>query len=81
MSQTPSQVIMVVNDLKIGTWNLCLGLPNKKDIVTNYLNDNKIDLCCLQETEVQADFLADVLNTGGYNINHVRLIKLCHLTN
>ena len=68
MSQTPSQVIMVVNDLKIGTWNLCLGLPNKKDIVTNYLNDNKIDLCCLQETEVQMGFPEKILNCNGYNL-------------
>ena len=32
-------------NIKIGTWNLCLGLPNKKDIVTRYLNENNIAIC------------------------------------
>ena len=55
-------------NFKIGTWNLCLGLPNKKDIVTDYLKMNNVSLCCLQETEVQADFSDAVLNTGWYNL-------------
>ena len=41
---------------KFGTWNLCLGLPNKKDTVTKYLNDNNVSLCCLQETEVPSNY-------------------------
>ena len=56
------------SSLKIGTWNLCLGLPNKKDIVTDYLKMNKVNVCCLQETEGQANFPENVLNTGGFNL-------------
>ena len=54
--------------IKIGTWNLCLGLPNKKDIVTRYLKENNVDVCCLQETEVQLDFPENILNCFGYNL-------------
>ena len=54
--------------IKLGTWNLCLGLPNKKDIVTTYLKMQKVDICCLQETKVPANFPETILNTGGYNL-------------
>ena len=47
---------MAETKLKIGTWNLCLGLSNKKDIVINYLKMKDIAICCLQETEVQQNF-------------------------
>ena len=57
-----------MTNIKIATWNICLGMPNKKDIVTDYLRTEEIKVCCLQETEVQADFPADVLNTGGYTL-------------
>ena len=58
----------MTNCYKFGTWNLCLGLSNKKDLVTNYLELNNVDLCCLEETEVPSNFPEDVLNTGGYNL-------------
>ena len=41
-------------------------MSNKKDLVTNYLKLNNVDLCCLQETEVPSNFPENVLNTGGY---------------
>ena len=53
-------------NFKVATWNICLGLPNKKDIVTDYLKLNNISICCLQETEIQQDFPTEVLNTGGF---------------
>ena len=53
-------------NLKLRSWNLCLGLPNKKDIVTNYLKMQNLDICCLQETEVPVNFPESILNTGGY---------------
>ena len=46
----------------------CLGLPNKKDIVTNYLNTHSISVCCLQETEVSNGFPENILNCGNYNL-------------
>ena len=57
---------MEESNLKIGTWNLCLGLSNKKDIVTKYLKMNDIAICCLQETEVQSNFPTDILNLNDY---------------
>ena len=53
-------------NIKIGSWNLCLGLPNKKDIVTQYLTENNIAICCLQETEVPVNFPGTTLNANGY---------------
>ena len=44
------------NSLKIGTWNLCLGLINKKDAVTDYLKSKNIAVCCIQETEIPCNY-------------------------
>ena len=72
MSCTPNRKLLHMmeskNNLKLGTWNLCLGLPNKKDIVTSYLRMQNVDVCCLQETEVPVNFPEAILNTGGYNL-------------
>ena len=54
--------------LNIATWNLCLGLANKKEIVTDYLTANSIHACCLQETEIPMGFPEKTLNSGNYNI-------------
>ena len=54
--------------LKIGTLNLCLGLPNKKDLVTEMLRSNNVNICCLQETEVQLNYPEGVLNCGGFTL-------------
>ena len=63
-----NKVINMENNLKIATWNLCLGLPNKKDIVTEYLKTNDISVCCLQETEVPNNFPTNILNCNNYNL-------------
>ena len=52
--------------LRIATWNLCLGLLNKKDIVLDKLNNNKIDVCCLQETELDPDVPLTILRNSQY---------------
>ena len=49
-------------ELKIGTLNLCLGLKHKKDLVKNILYENKIDILCLQEVEIESGF--DLVNLG-----------------
>ena len=56
------------SQLKFATWNLCLGLSNKKDIVTSYLKLNNVDICCLQETEISPNFPENILSTDGYNL-------------
>ena len=56
------------NNIKLATWNLCLGLPNKKDLVIETLKHNEINVCCLQETEINSNFSESILNFGGYNL-------------
>jgi hypothetical protein len=51
-------VLKAIMVLKISTLNLCLGLPNKKDLVKTMLIKEKIDVLCVQETE------------PIYNLNH-----------
>ena len=53
---------------KIGTWNLCLGLANKKDLVTETLKRNEIIICGLQETEIENNFPENLLSCSGYTI-------------
>ena len=52
---------------KIATLNLCLGLKNKKDVVKRLLVDNNIDICCLQETEIDILYPINILSFSGYN--------------
>ena len=52
--------------LRIGTWNLCLGLPSKKDLVIETLKQNDIDICCLQETEIVENFPIEILSCKDY---------------
>ena len=59
---------MMDNNIKIATWNLCLGLANKRDSVTRILNENKINICCLQETEVPMNYPESMLNTGNFTV-------------
>ena len=58
----------MINTIKIGTWNLCLGLANKKDTVTSLLNTYEVGICCLQETEIPMGFPENVLNSGKFLI-------------
>ena len=61
-------LIMMENKLNIATWNLCLGLANKKDTVIDYLSANNIHACCLQEMEIPMGFPENILNCCDYTI-------------
>ena len=39
-------------EIKIGTLNLCLGLQSKKELVKQTILLEKIDILCMQETEL-----------------------------
>ena len=56
------------NKITIGTWNLCLGLPNKKDYVSNLLDSYNLNVCCLQECEVPNLLCENTLTTMNYCI-------------
>ena len=55
-------------ELKIATWNLCLGLFNKVDYVKNCLQKHNIDVLGLQETEIKPDVPLKTLHIPGYSI-------------
>ena len=53
-------------NINIGTLNLCLGLKNKKDEVKRLLSTNKLDILCLQETELESNYPSDILAFKGF---------------
>ena len=57
---------MMERKFNIATWNLCLGLSNKKDLVTDYLSKKNINICCLQETEIPINYPEDILDCNNY---------------
>ena len=66
-------------ELKIGTLNLYLGLKYKKDLVKNILYENRIDVLCLQEVEIESAF--DPVNLGipGYSLELEKNSVLSHM--
>ena len=59
---------MIDKHMNFATWNLCLGLPNKKGIVIETLKRNNIAVCALQETEISKDFPEMILNSEEFNL-------------
>ena len=57
-----------IMSIKIATLNLCLGLRNKKFLVKNLLDENEIDILCMQETEVSGDINTKELMTSRYRL-------------
>ena len=56
----------MIDNIKIATLNLCLGLKNKKEEVKRLIQTNKIDILCVQETVIPKDFPVDMLTFRGY---------------
>ena len=54
--------------IKVATWNLCLGLKNKKDYVYDTLRREKIDICLLQEVEININYPLNILSAKDYSI-------------
>ena len=52
--------------INLGTLNLCLGLTNKKEIVKRLINDENIDILCLQETELTNNLDHNLMSFPGY---------------
>ena len=61
-------IFSIKNKIRIASWNLCLGLANKKDYVSQMILSNKMDICCMQETEISSDYDHDALSFGGYSL-------------
>ena len=54
-------------EVKICSLNLCLGLANKKDLVKQIIIQEKIDIMCVQETELKSNMDHNLLSFPGYN--------------
>ena len=54
--------------IKIATLNLCLGLKSKKDLVARILQEENIDILCLQEIELENMFDENLLQIPGYSL-------------
>ena len=58
----------MTSNLKISTWNLCLGIINKKDLVKKEILENKIDICCLQEAVLPYGYPSELMTFPNYVI-------------
>ena len=54
--------------IKLSTWNLCLGMKNKKDIVYGTLKKYNIDICALKEVEIPSNYKNELLSSKDYKI-------------
>ena len=52
-------------DLKISTWNPCLGMANKKDTIKKHLNDY-INFSYMQENGLPSELIDHLLQSGGW---------------
>ena len=65
-TKVPSQMIKM--SVKIAMINLCLGLKSKKDLVKVALLEHSIDILCMQETEIPADFSEELIQIPGFDL-------------
>ena len=54
--------------IKVATWNICLGLKNKKDYIYEVINRKDIDICLLQEVEIESNYDTRLLTNANYKI-------------
>jgi exonuclease III len=67
---------MPIMAFKVASLNLCLGIPNKKNIVTKMITEENIDVLCMQETNVEINLDHELLSFPGYNYeNETNSIK------
>ena len=54
--------------ITIASWNCCLGLQNKIDVIKSILQDYEIDVLFLQETEIKPCTPINNILIPGYNL-------------
>lgn len=52
--------------IKVASLNMCLGLPNKKILMKELIIENKIDIMCLQETELDPIIDCNLMSFPGF---------------
>ena len=45
-----------------------MGLGSKKELVQRYIQENNLDVCCVQETEIDKNFNEELLTFPGYSL-------------
>jgi endonuclease/exonuclease/phosphatase family metal-dependent hydrolase len=60
-------MIPLIMTIKLATLNLCLGLANKKTLIKHLVIQEKIDILCLQETDLDHNLDHNQLSFSGYN--------------
>ena len=64
--------------IKVATWNVCLGLQNKKDIVYEILQHETIDICMIQEVEIKKDYPVSLLSNKDFKIEQENLTYIIY---
>ena len=54
--------------MKVATWNICLGMKNKKDYIYQVMKEKEIDICLLQEVELEKDYDVNLLTDKEYRV-------------
>ena len=67
------------NDLKLGTWTLSLCLKKQKDVVKHYLYEENIDICWVQDTELESDYFITLCHFPVWTRNFFIRYKNWHL--
>ena len=58
----------MTDSINIGTWNLCLGLTNKKDYIKRKLIEEHLDILCVQECQVDPNMDENILTIRNHKI-------------
>ena len=54
--------------IKICTWNVCLGILHKIHLVKEFVLENNIDILCIQEAEVKTEDNMELFRIHGYSL-------------
>ena len=54
--------------IKICTWNVCLGILHKIHLVKKFVLENSIDILCVQEAEVKTEDNMELIRIHGYSL-------------
>ena len=67
---------MCEKNLKICTWNVCLGARCKLSSIKEILNKHDIDILCLQEVDIRMDEDLDFYRMEGYTLEIENVTQL-----
>ena len=67
---------MIAQNLKLCTWNVCLGAKYKKHHIKSLLEEHSIDILCIQEAEIKHNDDASLLDIQGYTVEIEKEINM-----